>query len=136
MAYSDTQLDVPLGQADLTSTSTVLIWTPLGLPGTVRRVAVEVSTAVTTPAAVVRVDRRPVAGSDAGKELGVATLTIPASSPLGTVVYTNVEVQAAPGSELLVTVTTAAGAGIVQARLTLEPGWDVPANNPKMVASA
>lgn len=138
MGYASGTLTQPVAPAaDLSATGDKATWTPSGLPATLRRVAAVVTTAVTTPAAVVSLDLRPTAGSDAGRVTGgVGTLTVPAASPLGRVVYKALNSTLLPGQEMVVNVTTAAGAGVVDVRLDLVPVSDTPANNPRMVASA
>lgn len=138
MGYATGTFTQPVvAAADLSATGDKATWTPTGLPATLRRVAVVVTTAVTTPAAVVSLDLRPTAGSDTGRVTGgVGTLTVPASSPLGRVVYKALTRTLLPGQEVVINVTVAAGAGVVDVRLDLVPVSDTPLNNPRMVASA
>lgn len=138
MGYATGTFTQPVvAAADLSSTGDKATWAPSGLPATLRRVAVVVTTAVTTPAAVISLDYRPTAGSATGRVTGgVGTLTVPASSPLGRVVYKALNTTLLPGQEVVVNVTVAAGAGVVDVRLDLVPVSDTPLNNPRMVASA
>ena len=138
MGYADGTFTQPVvTAADLSATGDKATWNPSGLPATLRRVALIVTTAVTTPAAVVSLDLRPTAGSNTGRVTGGAgTLTIPAASPQGRVVYKDLNTTLLPGQEVVVNVTTAAGAGVVDVRLNVVPGSDLPANNPRMMASA
>lgn len=138
MGYADGTLTQPvIAAADLSATGDKATWNPSGLPATLRRLAVVVTTAVTTPAAVVSLDLRPTAGSNTGRVPGgVGTLTIPSASPQGRVIYKDLNTTLLPGQEVVVNVTTAAGAGVVDMRLNLVPGTDTPANNARMVASA
>lgn len=138
MGYATGLLTQPVAPAaDLSATGDKATWAPTGLPATLRRVAVVVTTAVTTPAAVISLDLRPTAGGDTGRVTGgVGALTVPASSPLGRVIYKALNSTLLPGQEVVVNVTVAAGAGVVDVRLDLVPGTEIPANNPRMLASA
>lgn len=138
MGYADCTVTQPfLSAVDLSSTGDKGLWPPSGLPATIRRVAVVVTTAVTTPAPVLSFDLRPTAGSNTDRVAGgVGTLTIPASSPLGRVIYKDLNATLLPGQEVVVNATTAAGAGVVDIRMNVVPGTDTPANNARMVASA
>ena len=138
MGYATGTFTQPVvAAADLSATGDKATWAPTGLPATLRRVAVVVTTAVTTPAAVISLDLRPTAGSDTGRVTGgVGTLIVPAASPLGRVIYKALNSTLLPGQEVVVNVTVAAGAGVVDVRLDLVPGTEIPANNPRMLASA
>jgi len=138
LAYTDSQFSQTLLAAiDLTATGDKAVWAPLGLPTTLRRIAVVVTTAVTTPAARLTLDLRPTAGSDTGRvTAGVDGVLIPAASPLGRVVYQEVNKTVLPGQEVVLAVTVAAGAGVATLRLIFDPVSDIPANNPRMLASA
>lgn len=137
MGYATGTFTQPvIAAADLSSTGDKAIWTPTGLPATLRRIAVIVTTAVTTPAAVISLDLRPTAGSNTGRVTGgVGTLTVPVASPQGRVVYKALNTTLLPGHEVVVNVTTATGAGVVDVRLDLVPVSDTPLNNPRMLAS-
>lgn len=80
---------------------------------------------------------RPLIGSAAG-EFIVGSITFPIAAPVGNVYYKKLDsLKFPPGGELVVQITVAAGAAtLVQFGALLNPTWDAPANNTKMIASA
>lgn len=79
---------------------------------------------------------RPTPGSATG-EIILGVLTIPVAAPVGNMYYEKVAVEPTkclPGGEIVV---EAVGAGTGSATLGVfaEHSWDIPANNPRMIAA-
>jgi hypothetical protein len=136
LAYTDGQFTQPVLSLDASSTGDKGTWLPLGLPTTLRRLALTVTTATTGAIGTLSLDLRPIAGSNAGRvAAGAGTLTIPTGLAAGQVLYKALTLTLKPGQEV-VNVTGAMTAGIMDARLVIEPLPEHPANIPAMVASA
>jgi hypothetical protein len=102
----------------------------------VSRIALCVSTALGAGAAVVEIRLRPTVGS-ATSEAAIATLTIPASTAAGKVVYKDLnEVIVAPGQSISVQVTSASAAGNILFGFLASEDPEYKANVSSMIASA
>lgn len=100
------------------------------------RVALAVSTALGAGAAVVEMRKRPAVGSATG-EAAVLTLTIPASTAAGKVVYKDSnQIALAPGESLSLQVTSASAAGAVVLGLIAQEAPEYKLNSANMIASA
>jgi hypothetical protein len=137
LAYTDGQFTQPVLSLDASSTGDKGTWLPLGMPTTLRRLALTVTTATTGAVGTLSLDLRPIAGSNAGRvAAGAGTLTIPTGLAAGQVLYKALTLTVKPGQEVVFNVTAAMTAGIMDARLVIEPLPEIPANIPAMVASA
>jgi hypothetical protein len=137
LSYTDSQFTQPVLSLDVSSTGDKGTWLPLGLTTTLRRLALTVTTATTGAVGTLSLDLRPIAGSNAGRvAAGAGTLTIPTGLAAGQVLYKALSLTVKPGQEVVFNVTGAMTAGVMDARLVLEPLPENPANIPAMVASA
>lgn len=102
----------------------------------VSRIALCVSTSLGAGNAVVEIRLRPTVGS-ATSEAAIATLTIPASTAAGKVIYKDLnQVVLAPGQSLSLQVTSASAAGAVLLGFLSSEDPEYKANISSMIASA
>lgn len=102
----------------------------------VSRIALAVSTSLGAGAAVIEIRKRPVVGS-ASSEVAIATLTIPASTAAGKVLYKDLnEVVVAPGESLSLQVTSASAAGAVLLGFSAHEDPEYKLNMANLIASA
>lgn len=139
--YTDGQFSVTiLAAIDLTSATDQAVWAPTGLPIVPRRIAAVVTTAVGTPNGRVALDLRPTAGSNTGRLAGRGgDVLIPSGSPQGRVIYrelSSLNLTVLPGQELVLNVPGAVSAGVCALRLIYDVVSEIPANNPRLLASA
>ena len=100
------------------------------------RIALCVSTSLGAGDAVIEMRKRPTVGSASG-ESAVVTLTIPASTAAGKVVYKDVnEIELAPGQSISLQVTSASAAGNVILGFIAEEDPEYKLNESSMIASA
>ena len=113
-------------------------WAPGMTPWIIRAVALVFTTDV-DDTGVVKVDKRPTAGSDSSRGDGdIATINYTTSNgDQGKVIYKdglNVEIK--PGEEVVFQVTDATpSTGKAHLILFIEPKWELPANNTDMSAT-
>lgn len=127
--------------AVLTSTGVKSEYACIGERVAIQRVAISISTAVVSSGGVVvTVKNRPTLASATG-ESSITTLTIPAGTAAGKVVYKDInEALIVPGGSLVFEVTTAAagggaaGAGIYGFVMSEDPEYKL--NESSMIASA
>jgi hypothetical protein len=138
MAYSHDKYEVVVVKdAALSSTGDVTggKWAPGFHPHIVRAVMAVITNAIGDPC-VIKVDKRPTAGSDTSRGDGdVAVLTISTTNgALGNVCYADgLDVEIKPGEEIVFEVTDAAAASdAAHLILLVEPRWEVPGNNTDM----
>jgi hypothetical protein len=134
MAYTHSKYEVRAAEAAaLTSTGDKGTFAPGMVPHHIRAVAC-VMTQVPSTAAVLKIDKRPNAGSDTGRgdgDLGV--INFATSHTAGTVVYLDgLNHLLRPGEEAVARVSTAAGGATPTGRCHIifyvEPHWELPAN--------
>lgn len=102
----------------------------------VSRLALCVSTLLGAGNAVIEIRKRPVVG-DASGETVIATLTIPAATPAGKVLYKDInESVIAPGQSLSLQVTSASAAGAVILGFDASEDPEYKLNVSSMIASA
>lgn len=134
-------LAASVAPAVVTATGVKAEFASIGERVAIQRVAVVVSTAVVSSGGVVvTVKNRPTVGS-ATSEATITTLTIPAGTAAGKVVYKAInEALIAPGGSLAFDVTTAAAgggaAGAIVCGFIASEDPEVPANESSMIASA
>lgn len=108
------------------------------IPVTIRAVSLVITDTIAC-AGVVKLDKRPTPGSDAGRGDGdVVTISIPNATAVGAVIYKDqLNVKINPGEEVVAECTDAAGAsGKATIKLIFEPSYEVPANFSEMSESA
>lgn len=134
-------LAASVAPGSLTSTAVISEHACIGERMAIQRVAVAVSTAVVSSGAVVvTVRNRPVVGSATGQST-ITTLSIPAGTAAGKVLYKDInESLIQPGGSLVFEVTTAAagggaaGAGLCGYIASEDPEYKL--NESSMIASA
>lgn len=139
MAYTHTQYEQRVvHEVSLATTGDKGKLTPGYVPLIIRAVAV-VCKADPTAAGVVKIDKRPTAGSDTGRGDGdIAVINIAATHSQGDVVYKDgLNVELRPGEEAVVDVTSAV-TGLTSADVIflVEPRWEVPGNISALKESA
>jgi len=136
MAYTHTQYEVMVGKdLSLASTADVADWAPGMVPHRIRGVAVIVTNTIGATG-VVKLDKRTASGDDTGRGDGdVCTINLATTHDAGKVVYkTGLNVEILPGQEVVVQVTDACASGdTAHVVMMVEPRWDQPANNTKMI---
>lgn len=145
MSYSQQNLDFWLtantgvivtgGALDPIVTGNLLI-RPGYQPVQVSAIYALVVTTVTVAAATLTFNYRPTIGSATGA-FTIGTLTFPIGAAAGTIYYKKVDsLRCPPGGEFTLATNGAATAGAVQPGIFVNPTWDAPGNNTKMIASA
>jgi hypothetical protein len=139
MAYTHTQYEVIVGKdLSLASTADVADWACGMVPHRIRAVGVVITNTVGS-AGIVKLDKRPTAGSDTSRGDGdVCTINLATTHDAGEVVYkTGLNVEILPGQEVVAEVTDACASGdTAHVVMLVEPRWDQPANNTKMIETA
>lgn len=130
-------LSASVAPAVVSSTGVKAEYACIGERTAIQRVAVAVSTAInSTGAVVVTVKNRPTVASASG-ESTITTISIPAGTAAGKVVYKDInEALIAPGGSLVFEVTTAAtsaGAGLFGFVAAEDPEYKL--NESSMIAS-
>lgn len=111
-------------------------YTCVGSRVEVVRVGVALSVAAGAGAATIQVKRRVAPNISAGEEV-VATLTVPATTAAGKVVYKDLnQISLAPGQALAFEVTAASAAGSVICGFLAQEDPEYKTNESSMVASA
>lgn len=135
MSYTHSKYQAVVAtDASLTSASDVGDWAPGYVPHRIRAVALVVTTNV-DDAGVLKVDKRPTAGSGTGRGDGdVAELSY-ASPDQGDVIYVDgLDVVINPGEDVVAEVTDATPTtGAAHIVYYVEPVWETPANNDAMI---
>lgn len=131
MAYTHTQYqERVVTEATLATAGDKGKLTPGYVPLVIRAVAIVCKTDPTA-AGVVKVDKRPTAGSDTGRGDGdVAVINVAATHAQGDVVYKDgLNVELKPGEEAVVEVTGAVtGLTLADVIFFVEPRWELPGN--------
>lgn len=105
-------------------------------PMVVKALWATITTQVTTLANTLTFKYRPTPGSASGEET-IGTLVLPTSAVIGKQLYKDVTpYKASPGGEIVIQTDGVGDAGGVTAGITVEPQWEVPANNTAMIESA
>lgn len=138
MAYTHTQYEVDLvAGASFASTGDKGEYAPGYIPHIIRAVAVVCKTNP-SGGGVLKLDKRPTAGSDTNRGDGdVAVVNIPDGAQ-GDVIYVDgLNEELKPGEEVVAQVTTA-DAGLTDAdiKLYVEPRWEQPGNIAAMKESS
>lgn len=137
MAYTHTQYEFRVARAaSLAATGDVGDYAPGYVPHRIRAVAL-VLLADPAEAGVVRVDRRPTAGSNTGRGDGdIAILNIAATHNQGDVIYKDgLDVELLPGEQAVAEVTDAVAGLTADVIFFVEPRWDRPGNNADLKAT-
>lgn len=120
----------------LAATGDNTIWN-VGEPITVVRIEAIIALAASTGAAVIKFDKRILTDSDTGRGDGdIGSLTIPASTVAGKVVYKNVRVDCSPGDQIVAEVGTTSAAGSAYYEVHYIRRHEEPLNLTDMIASA
>lgn len=138
MPYTYNQTEVKVANITLATTGDKTNWVPGKFPHYIRGVALVAKTAG-AEVGVVKLDKRPTAGSDAGRGDGdVAVLNVPNPLAQGKVLMkSNMRVLIKPGEEVMVEVTDAvAGITSCDVVLLVEVSPEVPGNNTATVETA
>lgn len=138
MAYVHSKYEVIVAKdIDLGTTGDKGDWAPGFVPHYIRAVAVVVTNTIGA-AGVVKFDKRPTAGIDTSRGDGdVAVVNLATTHDEGEVVYKGeLNVLIKPGEEVVVEVTDlTAASDTAHVILYVEPTWEVPGNNAKMIAT-
>lgn len=140
MAYTHSKYEVIVAKdASLASAADVGDWAPGYIPHIIRAVAL-VFTVVPQATGVMKLDKRPAAGSDTSRGDGdVAVMNYTAAGGVaGQVIYKNgLDVEIKPGEEVVAQITDATPtSGSAHIILYVEPRWETPANESDMTATA
>lgn len=130
-------LTVGTATLDFTSTGDKARYSPALNPVYIRGLAIQ-SNATPGDVGVVKLDKRPVFSSDAGRGDGdVGVVNITTAHVQGKVVYKYfTPVKISPGEEVVLEVTDASAAlNGVKAVLLVTPSWEIPGNITPMVLS-
>ena len=122
---------------DLNSLADVGDWAPGLVPHIIRAVALVVTNTIGA-AGVLKFDKRPTAGDNTGRGDGdVAVLNLATTHDAGEVVYKDgLNVLIKPGEEVVAEVTdVTAAADTGHVIIWVEPAWENPSNNTKMIAT-
>jgi hypothetical protein len=139
MAYTHSQYEVMMtNEAVITSTGDKATWAPGYVPHNLRAWAFLTGVVATVTAAVLALDKQPIAGSAAGRIASfVSPLKLAINQALGSVVYKDgMQAKISPGEQLVFNITTAATAGTGSAIIFVEPTWETPGNNVNMALTA
>lgn len=130
----------PTTADDLSATGDAAVIWDILRPMTIVRIGALVSTAVvSTGGVVIPFDRRILTGSDTGRvDAGIGTITIPAGTAAGKVVYKDITpVDVNVGDQIVPEVTTAAtSSGAARYFFEGRDRHETPANQSDMIASA
>lgn len=109
-------------------------WSPMYVPHYVRAVGVVITTSC-TGTGVVDFDFRPTQGSDTNRVSngGIARINLLTTAQGKTIYKDGLNQLVIPGNEVVIKLTTAAGAGNGTPVLYVEPSWERPLNNTNMV---
>ena len=145
MAYADQRIDAmvlpPTSVADAANVAASRFYVGYQ-PIIIRALWATITAAVVTATSTATFKYRPTPGSDTGATVTFGTIIIPIATGLaGKSFYKHlpatVPVRLLPGSELIISFSGGSGAGgIVAYGISYEMSWDLPGNNPNMIASA
>jgi len=106
-------------------------------PITVTRIGAVIGTAASTTAAVIEFDRRILTDSDTGRGTAdVGTVTIPAATPAGKILYKDVQIDLNVGDQVVPQVVTTSEAGSARYFIEYIARHESAANQSDMIASA
>lgn len=133
MAYRQ-EISLAIAQA-LATTGDKTFTRPGYADMTIHAISVVVQTTLSADVAQVEVDLRPTVGSDTGR-VNIAVINMAASLAAGKVVYKgDMTTMVKPGNELVVQVTDANAAGVVDVYAWTSRAYASPLNNTAMAAT-